>query len=462
MKKLNIQLAMLVVALMFAWGGVQAQDTVVVCPGNDFKIGLDNSNSSTQWQKSTDGVSFSDIANATGDTLTVSPVTDDAWYRATTDLDGGCEVISDTIYVVQSQLTADAGVGGQVCPNSDVTLGGSPTGSGGEGTLTYSWSNGATDENPVVSFATATTFSVTVTDALGCTATSEVAYDVLTVSSGSQTFDVGGAPVSFGFPQCVDTLMVTLMGAEGVQGEDFNNQNTQGQPGLGGMVTGMLLRDPNLSNPDSILIYVGLQNGWNGGAAGGTSSNNPGGNGGGASDIRYGGNALSNRVAVAGGGGGGGGGSHGSLSILTAGDGGAGGAATAGQTGQGYPSSNQAPQGGSAGDQAAGGLGGNGGPSASIGCSDGLDGQNGVSADGGVGGNGGATAGSCPEQGAGGGGGGGGYFGGGGAGGGQGLNSNSSFPGGGGGGGSSFTGGLINGSATPGVRSGDGEITISW
>ena len=66
-----------------------------------------------------------------------------------------------------------------------------------------------------------------------------------------------------------------------------------------------------ISSNTTLNIYVGGQNGWNGGGAAGrvtgvSSYVNYGCNGGGASDIRIGGTSLDNRIIVAGGGGGGG------------------------------------------------------------------------------------------------------------------------------------------------------------
>ena len=66
-----------------------------------------------------------------------------------------------------------------------------------------------------------------------------------------------------------------------------------------------------ITSNTTLNIYVGGQNGWNGGGAAGrvtgvSSYVNYGCNGGGASDIRIGGTSLDNRIIVAGGGGGGG------------------------------------------------------------------------------------------------------------------------------------------------------------
>jgi hypothetical protein len=215
-----------------------------------------------------------------------------------------------------------------------------------------------------------------------------------------------------------------LYGAQG-------GSTSQYTGGLGGRAQGTI----NLTAGQTINIYVGGQpsttaGGWNGGG-------NSGGNGrggGGASDIRVGGTALNNRVVVAAGGGGGG--------LTSSGYTGSNGASGGGTTG----SSSTASSGG-------GGLGG-GGTQAAGGASTGCCGT-GTAGTLGIGGNGGNGASGCGAYTDGwGGGGGGGYFGGGGGG--------NCGGGVGGGGGSSFIGGITGGTTTAGVRTGNGQVTLSW
>ncbi|NDB36052.1 MAG: hypothetical protein EB023_12095, partial [Flavobacteriia bacterium] len=218
------------------------------------------------------------------------------------------------------------------------------------------------------------------------------------------------------------TYYVDVYGAKG--GDVTSYYPTAG--GLGGRAQGTLA----LTAGQTIHIYVGgrgqdrlgnhpyggcthTPGGWNGGGSNRSAGN--GTPGGGASDIRVGGQALNNRVIVAGGGGGCG---------WTYAAGGAGGGLTGGAgTNHGSGGATQA---------AGGAVGSSGG-----GCGH-TAGTLGVGGDG---------SGSS----AGGGGGGGGYYGGGGGGYDQ-----------GGGGGSSYIGGVTNGSTTPGVRNGDGQVIISW
>src|SRR6266704_887023 len=115
-------------------------------------------------------------------------------------------------------------------------------------------------------------------------------------------FDYTGAVQTYTVPDGVFSLIVELMGA---------GAWPPGSTGSGGYLQGRLAVHPG----DVLNIYVGGVGGtpsgqtggvggWNGGGNGGTctgSGGSGGGGGGGASDIRFGGTALTDRIAVAGG-----------------------------------------------------------------------------------------------------------------------------------------------------------------
>jgi len=234
--------------------------------------------------------------------------------------------------------------------------------------------------------------------------------------TNSITYNYTGNVQSFIVPEGVTYLVFDVMGAQGCS-------NGSGTGGKGGRVQGVYPVIPG----QELFIYVGEQpstdiGGWNGGGSANRDNyyNVPTG-GGGASDIRIGGNSLSDRIIVAGAGGG-------AARGTTWTYGGSGGGLIGGN-GSGY---------GKGGTQTAGGISydawgwatsgtlGNGGNGASLGY---------------------------------GGGGGGGYYGG--AGGGK--IAFSGYDGSGGGGGSSYA----NSSAktvvhTQGYKSGHGQIIISW
>lgn len=266
----------------------------------------------------------------------------------------------------------------------------------------------------------------------------------------SVSFAFTGAEATFEVPACAPGGVV-LIAAEGAQGADSSDGGTGGNGGLAqGTYTAAI---------GSLLhVFVGGQNGFNGGGPAGPTSGaaGPSGNGGGASDVRTGA-TLADRIVV---GGGGGGGSSAPQESCAAGVGGTGGAGgyTDGLTGTpGTGCGGGEDPGGAGGGQASGGAGGSDGVvNCSVAAGPGGNGDLGI---GGVGGTG--VQGCGGYFGASGGGGGGGYYGGGGGSGGAG-GGGGSWGGGGGGGGSSYIGGVVNGTTTNASRSGNGAVTISW
>ncbi len=241
----------------------------------------------------------------------------------------------------------------------------------------------------------------------------------------TENFNYTGASATWTVPNCVDTIYVTIAGAEG--GGTY--------AGEGAVLTGYLAVTPGQQIELNVGGEGGLPNGgWNGGGNGQTANGitNYSGGGGGASDIRFLPYGINDRVVVAAGGGGMGGGN-------TDDDGGDGGCLNgfAGATtfGIGANGGTQFNAGGGGNPWGGGGTGNNGAL--------------------GTGGNG-ATD-PCYNLGPGGGGGGG-YYGGGG--GGSDCWSFGSLGGGGGGGGSSLNPGNFN--CIQGNNNGNGYITINY
>lgn len=328
------------------------------------------------------------------------------------------------------------------------------------GATSYQWTfpggNPATasGQNASTTWAIAGTYTVklVVTDAQGCADSSTLSYVVNSCPpSGSQTFAFTGSVQSFVVPACANSIQVSVAGAQGANGMN----GIPGTGGLGGTVTGTMSVTPG----ETLSVYVGGQNGWNGGGLGSSNS----GNGGGASDIRRNGLALANRVVVAGGGGGGGGDTYANSNAFGGNGGNGGGIGAAGtgginsccggtqgtaawangggQPGQSHNcwtvSNGRCGGGGGAGGDISGGTASTGGGAPGTAGTLGQGGNGGIHSNYGNGG-----------------GGGGGYYGGGGG--------SSEGNGGGGGGGSSFTGNLTSVTVTPGNRAGNGQIVISW
>ncbi len=102
-------------------------------------------------------------------------------YTVTVTDDNGCSVSATAD--VPAGLSADAGSDVLSCAGLAEMIGGNPTANGGFPPFTYSWSpaNGLSDEtlsNPFASPLSTTTYSVTVTDNTGATATDDVLVTV--------------------------------------------------------------------------------------------------------------------------------------------------------------------------------------------------------------------------------------------------------------------------------------------
>jgi hypothetical protein len=259
----------------------------------------------------------------------------------------------------------------------------------------------------------------------------------------SQMFVYTGSEQYFKVPNGVTHLTVEAEGAS----------NGGPNDGRGGEITATIPVRPR----EMLGVFVGggagydYGGGYNGGGSGGYNDSECyyygcGDPGGGASDVRLDGNALINRVIVAGGGGGAAGAGGGGP------DGGAGGGKI-GEAGKNGGSASASSVGGSGGTQKSGGAGGAGARGGTQ-CSGG-SGESGTLGDGGAGGD------ACGYV-DGGGGGGGGYYGGGGGGGAAGDYGKNG--GAGGGGGSSYVEKRAThvrdkkGAASPG----NGQIIISW
>ena len=254
-----------------------------------------------------------------------------------------------------------------------------------------------------------------------------------------QTFGFTGSVQSFTVPPCVNSITVVARGAQGT--------STTSAGGLGGAARGIMSVVPG----QVVNIYVGGQNGYNGGGLGATT-----GIGGGASDVRFSPYTIAARQIVAGGGGAGG-----ATNTNAAGGGGGGGVAVGTNFvgGGGGIGVNGAlpPIGGTAGGTAGGagglntgsfgGAGGGGGLNSGGGGGTNTNFVAGGSGSLGIGGNGLGTTGGA--------GGGGGYFGGGGSSGGTNANA-------GGGGGSSWTGTLTSPGFTASTNTGNGSVTFSY
>lgn len=356
-----------------------------------------------------------------------APTVTTTYVLTVVDMNGCVDSDTMTVYV-NNPPQVSAGADSSVTCGDSLGLSGSAS---GVGAITYSWSPGGslsstTVANPTATPTGTTTYVLTASDSLGCSASDSVTITVIGASTGADTFNYTGViDTSWVVPACAGTITIEVWGAQG-----GSNTSSAGVGGSGAYQRGEF----NLTAGTRLKMLVGQypgisSNGGGGGTFVTLTNNTPliiaggGGGSGSANDLttKHG---QAGTAGATGSGGGGAGGTNGSGGFIGASfaSGGGGGLLTDGQDGW---TAN------SGGDAFV-----NGGAGANVGF--------------GIGGFGGGGNGSGYVVGAGGGG----YSGGG-------AGSNSQGGGGFGGGGGSYNGGA-NPVSTGGVNLGNGRIVISW
>lgn len=139
----------------------------------------------------------------------VAPTVTTTYYLTVTD-SKGCEAYDSVTVFVNEAPVACAGNDTAVCYGVKIRLGCVPAATGGTAPYTYLWSNGSTASNPLVGVNVTTIFTLTVTDANGCTGTSSVVVEVnplpvadagpdKTLTACSQdSVQLGGSPTASG------------------------------------------------------------------------------------------------------------------------------------------------------------------------------------------------------------------------------------------------------------------------
>jgi len=116
------------------------------------------------------GVGYQWDDGSTGQTLTVSPTTSTTYSVTVTD-ENGCTSKATFTVNVSGSISATISGDTEICPGESTTL----TASGGS---TYAWSEGSTTTAITVTPRETTTYTVTVTDANGCEATTSATVTV--------------------------------------------------------------------------------------------------------------------------------------------------------------------------------------------------------------------------------------------------------------------------------------------
>ena len=195
-----------------------------ICPGNDIVFGstaTGNPAPTVQWQVSTDGNGWTDITNATDSLLTINATTADNGkkYRA------AWSNTENTVFSEAATLTVNAAIIASVsgktsaaCSsnNGSVTI----SASGGNAPYKYSLNSGAYQTGNTFNNLSPDTYSVTVTDAAGCSSTIN---GIVIVSTSPVSVRATTAAAS----SCKDDGSITLSGAGGKTPYTFSLNGVQ-------------------------------------------------------------------------------------------------------------------------------------------------------------------------------------------------------------------------------------------
>ena len=182
--------------------------------------------------------------------------------------DGSSATASTTVTISQpAAIIANAGVNDTICFGGNTSIGGSPTASGGTGTLTYAWSNSTSLSssiiaNPIATPASTTTYTVTVTDGNSCAVTASVIITVI-AHTGTAATPSGTTTLCQGSPNTT----YTTAGASAATAYHWSIAPPTAGTISGTGVTGTITWNPAFSGPAQISV-----NGSNS-CSGGTASN---------------------------------------------------------------------------------------------------------------------------------------------------------------------------------------------
>lgn len=165
-------------------GSVTAVPTSV-CSGGSSVLTVSGQDpaSTIQWQISTNGINWFNISGATSTTFNTGAISTTLYYQAVITGSGwwpgsgcGSNTTAPVIVTVNPSPAADAGANTTICNGGCANL----TGSGG---ASYDWQPvSQTSQNITVCPTSTTTYTLTVTDANGCTGTDQVTVNISTPS----------------------------------------------------------------------------------------------------------------------------------------------------------------------------------------------------------------------------------------------------------------------------------------
>lgn len=117
------------------------------------------------------GTNYQWNTGASTATISVSPMASSTTYTVTVTSSNGCTASDDVIVNVNSLPVANAGTDQSICQGVSVTI----SASGGS---SYIWNNGLSSSSFVVAPSTTTTYTVTVSNLNGCTASDDIIINV--------------------------------------------------------------------------------------------------------------------------------------------------------------------------------------------------------------------------------------------------------------------------------------------
>jgi len=167
-----------------------------ICDGETINVPITSdggSNTTYSWEAEL--FNLSGASNGTGDlinqTLTINTIGFPSFvnYTVVSETDG-CESAVEVFRVNISNFDLDLGDDKMICPGENVRIGEFPD--GGTSPYTYDWAHGPTNYRPQVSPSETTTYSITVTDAFGCTSSDDITVFVGQVGPISGATDLCG------------------------------------------------------------------------------------------------------------------------------------------------------------------------------------------------------------------------------------------------------------------------------
>ncbi|WP_320019449.1 gliding motility-associated C-terminal domain-containing protein [Labilibaculum manganireducens] len=184
------------------------------CSGNSITFDADNAGSTYLW--------------STGETTQTITVSASGNYSVTVTDANGCSATDDANATIHANPVVDLGIDQEICAGNSITFDAGNVGA------TYLWSTGETTQT--ISVTTSGNYSVTITDANGCSATDDgnatihpnpvvdLGADQQTCSGNTITFDAGnvGATYLWSTGETTQTITVSASGNYSVTVTDAN------------------------------------------------------------------------------------------------------------------------------------------------------------------------------------------------------------------------------------------------